>query len=256
MLKKLSRLLALMSMSAILIAPAILVNLTFIFSFARRTRTLAALATLWAKCSCRILGIRVRPDGDFNKDLTGFIVSNHTSYTDIMVLASLLPCTFLSKEDVRRWPLVGLLSMLAGTVFIDRSSRSGIPAAIKGLNRKLRAGVNAVVFPEGTTSDSSDVMPFKSSFFELPLMMNCPVIPVSIKYRAAGCGQLENPVAWFGNEYFPKHFWRLLGCGNVEATLFFSAPLQYTKGDNTLARKDLAMQAHSIVSKQYRNLSV
>lgn len=255
LLRQISRLLMLILWTMSLIVPAILLNLIFILSYTQRTKTLALLTMLWAKFSCRILGIRVEPLGDLNIDQQGFIVSNHISYTDIMVLAGLMPAVFLSKQDVRRWPLVGLLSILAGTVFIDRSAKSGIPAAIKGMTKKMNARVNAVVFPEGTTSDSSDVMPFKSSFFELPLLMNSPVIPVSISYDAPRCTGREKPVAWYGKEPFLRHFWRLLSCAEINASVFFNKPILYQSNDNPQARKDLAAEAYRVVRERYKNLS-
>lgn len=255
LLIKIARLLMLILWTGSLLLPAIILNLVFILSYPLRTKSLSLLTMLWAKFSCRILSIKVKLHGDINREQAGFIVSNHISYTDIMVLAGILPAVFLSKQDVRRWPLVGLLSILAGTVFIDRSAKSGIPAAIKGLNKKIIAGVNAVVFPEGTTSDSSDVMPFKSSFFELPLLMNSPVIPVSISYDAPRCAGREKPVAWYGNEPFLRHFWRLLSCAEINASVFFNKPILHQINDNPQARKDLAAEAYRVVRERYKNLS-
>ncbi|MBN2655174.1 MAG: 1-acyl-sn-glycerol-3-phosphate acyltransferase [Nitrospirae bacterium] len=254
-LKKIFRLILLTTASTILILPAILINLILAFSYTARSCCLASLSTFWAKCCCRALAINAKADGQFKKETHGFIVSNHISYTDIFVIASMLPCAFLSKEDVRRWPIIGLLSILAGTVFIDRSSKSGIPSAIKGLNRKLNAGLNVVVFPEGTTSDSTDVLPFKSSFFELPLIMDCPIVPVSIRYSAPLPEDAKNIVAWHGNEPFLRHFWRLLGCKTISVNVYFSPQLSHSDKHNGQTRKELAMLAHETVRARYKNIS-
>jgi 1-acyl-sn-glycerol-3-phosphate acyltransferase len=253
-LKKINRLFLLILTSFIMLFPAIFINLALNFFYTRKSRYIAGLTAVWAKLCCRILDIRVQACGQYNVKEPGFIASNHISYTDILVLASIAPCSFLSKKDVKKWPLVGLLAILGDTVFIDRSTRSGIPTAIKELDKKLMAGVNAVVFPEGTTSDGTDVMPFKSSFFELPLLINCPVISVTIIYSDSDTDPDAKTTiaAWYGNEPFIKHFWRLLGCPVLRVKVHFNTRIET---GNIQTRKELAALTHKIIRNRYKNIA-
>ena len=96
----------------------------------------------------------------------GLIVSNHLSYLDILVLASVAPAAFVSKADVRGWPMFGWLATLGGTVFIERERRTHVGAVNREVERALADGVPVVVFPEGTSSAGANILPFRSSLLE------------------------------------------------------------------------------------------
>src|SRR5262245_21531288 len=143
-------------------------------SLPARLRLVAGCVRLWARACLRILGLKVNVRGGGHTGLSPhgelhstrlLLVSNHQSYLDVVIIASVFPALFVAKTEVSRWPLLGWLSRLGGTIFVKREdARSGVGAAYR-VSRSLRDGVNVQVFPEATTGDGSSVLPFNGLFF-------------------------------------------------------------------------------------------
>lgn len=142
------------------------------------------LPRLWHGLACRIFNIRIETDGQPYTASQVLYVSNHVSYLDIPVLGSIIPnASFVSKNDVRTWPVWGFLSGLQQTAFISRA-RKDTKAEAQSLDAMIENGKNLIIFPEGTSTDGLGVKDFKSSLFSLalkntdhPLMIQ----PVTIK---------------------------------------------------------------------------
>ena len=149
--------------------------------FVRRDRRLDARGAWlhgWCRFACRVLGIRIRTHGSMPS--SGLLVSNHLSYLDIVVLSSIRPCVFVAKRDVARWPLFGWLAHAAGTIFVDRERRFSSPKVVNGIRDAIAGGSVVVLFPEGTSSDGSTVLPFKSALLESAVQLRSPIAAASI----------------------------------------------------------------------------
>src|SRR5207244_1055064 len=116
---------------------------------------------LWAGKFIRVLHIEVRFEG--RPPARGILACNHLSYTDILVLSSLHPLVFVSKSEVRSWPVVGPLTRCAGTLYIVRQQRSDVVRLGDEMVKVVEAGVVVTLFLEGTSSDGANVLPFRSS---------------------------------------------------------------------------------------------
>src|SRR5574342_1288977 len=108
------------------------------------------------------------------------IISNHLGYLDGVVLGSIFPLIFVSKKEVRGWPLLGQWNALCGTVFIDRKQKVKIPVMIDEIESRLKQGANVLLFPEGTSSNGERLLPFQSVPFAAPLRMGAPIIPITL----------------------------------------------------------------------------
>ncbi len=175
----------------------------------------------WA-VMCASIGLAVRVIGTpAHRTADGrpiVFVSNHSSWLDILVLGGTLHACFISKDDVTRWPLVATVARLGRSVFIQRR-RTSTGRERDDMRGRLARGDNLILFPEGTTSDGSRVLPFRSAFLsiaELPVTeYGLPplVQPVSVVYdRLAGLptGRANRPLfAWYGDMDLFSHFWRL-----------------------------------------------
>ena len=118
---------------------------------------------------CRLLGLEVRVIGSAADTANGrpvVFVSNHSSWLDVPVLGGRLDGCFVSKEEIGRWPLVGTVARLGRTVFVSRQ-RHATGRERDEMRERLAAGDNLILFPEGTTSDGSRVMPFRTAFFAI-----------------------------------------------------------------------------------------
>jgi lyso-ornithine lipid O-acyltransferase len=221
MLRRLARLALVVLVSLPFLPAGVLVNV--VFSRAERVRLWfqAFLSVLWMSLARRSFGISVSVEGELRPG--AFIASNHVSYVDILVIGSLCPSVFVSKQDVRGWPLMGWLARLGGTIFIERELKVAAARALGKVERSLEYNVSVVVFPEGTTSDGTYLRPFKPMFFEVPAHADVPVVPVAISYRMKDGS--ENIVPWHGGMTFAPHLWRLLASRGAVAIVKFLPPI-------------------------------
>jgi 1-acyl-sn-glycerol-3-phosphate acyltransferase len=198
----------------------------------RSRQRLAAITQWWERRACQILHLTVSYQG---KPASGpvLVVANHVSWLDIPVIGGILPVSFLSKAEVRDWPLIGWMSQVAGTLFIERGNHQSrlITDAIHG---HIEQGGNVLFFPEGTTSDGNEVRRFHPRLFAAAQNSGAPIQPVAIRYRPAAGGE---PVAAFiGDERFLPHLLRVLAEPEILVEVHFCPPLPGSGSD----RKTLA----------------
>lgn len=192
----------------------------------------------WCRFALPMLGVQIKVTG--SAPANGLIVSNHLSYLDIMVYSAVTPVLFVSKKEVRGWPVFGLLAQLAGTRFIDRSRAVDAHRVQSEVQEALDQGCRVLVFPEGTSSDGNAVLPFKAAMFEAAVGRH-DVTPAHIGYGVSS-GTVGEDVAYWGDATFFPHLVRLLSKKWVIAQVSFGAPAQY--GD----RKQAAAETNRLVA--------
>jgi 1-acyl-sn-glycerol-3-phosphate acyltransferase len=176
-----------------------------------------------------ILGLRLRVIGQPAMARPLLFVANHSSWVDIVALGSVLPACFIAKGDIARWPVIGWIARLGRTVFVSRA-RKTVGEEQRVLERRLEAGDNIILFPEGTTSNGNQVLPFASAFLMLAFCKADPLVqPVTIVYdrldgRPVTAAQREG-IAWFGDMPLAPHFLRLARHRSFRATIQFGAPV-------------------------------
>lgn len=152
---------------------------------------------------------------------SGLVVSNHLSYLDILVFSATTPSVFVSKAEVRNWPVFGMLATMAGTVYVDRRRRSDTRNANEGIRRALGEGLPVVMFPEGTSSDGTEVLPFYPSLFEPAVEGGVPITAAHVGYRIE-CGSVGQDIAYWGEMTFFPHLIKLLMKDGIEAEVRFA----------------------------------
>lgn len=210
-------------------------------------------AEIYWSMFCRFLGLRVRVIGRRAQPGRPVVfVSNHSSWLDIPVLGGRLDACFISKGEVGTWPLIGLVAKLGRTVFISRQ-RGAAARERDDMRARLTEGDNLILFPEGTTSDGSRVMPFRSAFFAIAEASDgnpAPLIqPVSVAYdRLAGlpAGRTTRPLfAWYGDMDIASHYWKLARHRGLRATVLLHRPLD---PDHFPNRKALSQAVWQVVA--------
>ena len=136
------------------------------------------------------------------------MVANHLSWIDIVAMVAHYDCTFVAKDDVRDWPLVGALGEALGVIWIDRRRKRDLRRAIAQLSETLENGRRVVLFPEGTTTTGREVLPFRSSLLEAAVIAGVPVVPIALSAHAAN-GQGET-LCWVGDETLLAHLPRVV----------------------------------------------
>lgn len=154
------------------------VVLVFPFSTARHR---LRLKRWWSRAMLDILGIRL--DADLRHAVPGsMLVANHVSWLDIFVINAALPTAFVSKEEVRRWPVIGWLSAKNDTVFLKRGSRGHARLINQEIADLLASGKHVGVFPEGTTTDGTHVLHFHAALIQPAIAAGRPVVPAALSY--------------------------------------------------------------------------
>jgi lyso-ornithine lipid O-acyltransferase len=156
---------------------------------------------------------------------TGLLVSNHLSYLDIMVYAAARPLRFVAKSEIRRWPLVGILASLGGTIFVERERSLQVGQAARQIEQSLREGVPVLLFPEGTSSDGSSVLPFLPPLFEPAIRAGACVTAAAIRYYADDVR--EDEVTYWGEMVFLPHAFRTLCLEGLTAEITFGSSRRY-----------------------------
>ncbi len=148
-------------------------------------------------------------------DTAYLLVSNHVSYTDIVVLASIEKLIFITSVEMGNNPILGSVTRMGGSLYTDRKKPVRLKKEIQNFSDAISQGFKVVLFPEGTSTDGSSVQEFKRSLFQIALNADCPILPVCIKYTSID-GQKINEanrdlIAWYGDMTFAPHFSKLIG---------------------------------------------
>ena len=151
------------------------------------------------------------------------IVSNHLSYLDILVFSSVARCCFISKREIKSWPVVGWIATMVGTIFIDRSRRSQTHSLQPQVQTRLAAGVPVLLFPEATSTDGQEILSFRSSFFESPVAVAAPITAAYLSYELPdGDGDPVLDIYYWGDMTLMPQFLKLLTKSRIKAIVCFS----------------------------------
>lgn len=176
----------------------------------------------WRRSFLWAMGIRVASRGsEYNGP--ALMVANHRSYADVLFVHSPLPVVFLSKAEVRNWPLIGWAARALDTVFVDRSNKDNRRAAREALRERMYHGECPVVFPEGTTV-AEGLLPFHPGMFAVAAEEGWTVVATALEYS-------DPSMAWVGDEAFVPHLLRVLDHPRWTVHRAVSPPFQNRDAD-------------------------
>ncbi|ALP62193.1 lysophospholipid acyltransferase family protein [Paraburkholderia caribensis] len=179
----------------------------------------------WSLRMLQLCGMRLVVHNDGARlDEGVLVVANHISWLDIYVINAWRPTPFVSKAEIRKWPVVGWLAQQLGTVFIQREKRSDAKRIMHELANRLNAGELMCVFPEGTTSDGVQLLPFHANMFQAAVSASRPVQPVCMMYEDAQGRQSTAP-AYIGELSLGESLDAMLRAGPLTAHVYVGAPL-------------------------------
>lgn len=165
--------------------------------------------SLTARVGLFILNVKVNRQGSRGEVKQRLIVANHLSYLDVLILFAYYPSLFITSVEIKETFLLGRITKLAGCFFVERRkekrSLETKDVELNDMREKFSQNFNIFLFPEGTSSDGKGVLPFKSTFFQLAVDSQTPVIPVCLKYK----GESADYVPWYGKMTFPDHLLKL-----------------------------------------------
>ncbi len=200
----------------------------------------------WARGMAWIVNMRVTVRGARPKP-PFFLVSNHVSYCDIVLLLGQVDGVFVAKKELNDWPAIGYLTRLVGTIFVDRNNRRDAKRVLQAIDQRVTSGDGVIVFPEGTSSSGDDVYPMRTALFEWAAQTGKPVDIATIHYTTRpGMPAAREAVCWWGDMSFIPHVLQLCQMPGFAATLHF--------GDEPVTGNDrgrLAVQAREAVARHF-----
>lgn len=207
--------------------------------------------TRWAAGFLKAMDIRLEVVGVPPHERGGVLLAaNHVSWLDIHLLHSLLPARFISKAEVRNWPLFGWLAEAAGTVFLVREKKSDAMRVNQLMAEHLRDGDCLALFPEGTTSDGLDLLPFYPSLFQPAVEAAAEIWPVRIRYLSADGGHCPD-AAYFAGMSLGESVLKVLRCRGLRAEVNFLSPVP----SQGLSRRDLARATEDAIRATFSAVS-
>lgn len=200
-----------------------------------------ALKARWSRQLLDVLGVRLRTTG--TPPAGGLLVANHLSWLDVFAINAVAPTTFLSKDDVRRWPVIGWLAARVGTLFLERGSRLAAQRAREHLVGELRQGVRVCVFPEGTTSIGDHVLPFHGALFQSAIDAGVPVAPALLRYTGPDGRRTDAAAYVDGIDLWPC-VRNIVGASGLTANVDFLPVIATASAD----RRHLAHHSHQVIA--------
>ena len=207
-----------------------------------------ARVQVWSQQLLALAGVHLRVVGQ--PPLTGpvMLVANHISWLDIPVMHAARHCRFVSKSDVKGWPLIGTLATAAGTLYIERSSRRDALRMVRSMQEALERGEVLAVFPEGTTGDGRAMLPFHANLIQAAVAAQAPVQPVGLRFADRATGATSFAPSYIGDETLVGSIWRTLCAPPIEAVVQYG-PAELPAGRD---RRAWAEHLHTTVDQLRR----
>ncbi|WP_395374023.1 lysophospholipid acyltransferase family protein [Marinicella sp. W31] len=207
----------------------------------------ALFLTSWSHLMCLISGITIHVHGRIEKAPV-FIVANHVSWLDIPIIHSLALAGFVAKSEIRRWPLLGWLSLAGDTLFLQRGSHHSRNSVIDTIKKRLLSGRSVAVFPEGTVTDGSHLRHFHRQLLVAAIETQTPIQPVAIKF-IRNDGTRNQDMAFINNEGFVRHVWRILTLPSSTVEVYCGEPIT----DFESGARAVTQSSRDYIEKELKN---
>jgi 1-acyl-sn-glycerol-3-phosphate acyltransferase len=198
----------------------------------------------WSVRMLALLNVRLEVRGAPPERGPVLLVANHISWLDILVMHAARYCRFVSKADIKRWPLIGALATGGGTIYIERESRRDALRVVHAMAAGLQRGEVVAVFPEGTTGDGIDLLPFHANLIQAAIAARAPAQPVALSFLDARTGARSDSPSYVGDETLLGSVWRTVSGPPLVAVVHYGEP-QPALGR---ARREWAAQLRSAVA--------
>lgn len=212
----------------------------------------------WCRRIVRFLGVQAFIEGELPGAAaaagSGFeaVICNHLSYLDILLMSATRPFVMVAKTEVRSWPLIGFLTAQAGTVYVTRGGKpETYPVVNAAMARAYRSGLPVLFFPEGSTTNGSELLPFRRGLFHSVLHDSVQVRTAAIHYelgRNNSGATVDDDICWWGDAALAPHLFRLLDLRDIRASIRFGEMVQGAD------RFVLAENGRAIISAMYAEL--
>lgn len=220
----------------------------------KRRKILQRMVSRHSKVACAVFGIKIDFSGLENakEEAAYLVVGNHLSYLDVLIMSSFRPLCYVTSMEIKQTPFLGLLTEVGGCLYVERRSRENIQNEIGEIELALKEGLSVVVFPEATSTNGEQVLPFKRSLFLSAVKSGCSVLPTVIQYDAIDgkpvSKENRDKLCWYGDMRFAGHFFGLMAMKEINVSLKVLPEIP-VEPDST--RDKLMEQAQKLVHENY-----
>lgn len=193
----------------------------------------------WSLRMLALLGITLELHGQPPRSGPVLLVANHISWLDILVMHAACYCRFVSKSDVRHWPLIGTLASGGGTIYIERESRRDAMRVVHHVAESLQAGDVVAVFPEGTTSDGVALLPFHANLIQAAVSVHAPAQPVALSFIETATRAPSLTPCYIGDDTLVGSMWRTLSGPPLSVVVRYGEPQEAQGRDRRAWTADL-----------------
>jgi 1-acyl-sn-glycerol-3-phosphate acyltransferase len=179
---------------------------------------------VWAGVLLAKLAIKLVVNGKPPGSGPVLLVSNHISWLDILVIHAAGHCRFVSKADIKHWPVLGTLTTAGGTLYIERESRRDAMRVVHHMCEALNSGDIVAVFPEGTTGNGVDLLPFHANLLQAAIVCDKPVQPIALSFIDSATGKTSQAASFVGDETLVGSLWNTLKSSNLAAVATYGVP--------------------------------
>jgi lyso-ornithine lipid O-acyltransferase len=230
----------------------------------RRKRFFIRNIRFWTRVGLVPLNVRLEVIGHDERFKSGknyLLVSNHLSYLDILVTSAVKECLFVTSVDLGQTGFYGTVAELGGSVFVERRKPGGVARDIRRVAQELKAGFDVLLYPEGTSSNGRELLPFKRGLFLSAGQAQRDIIPVCIRYTeidgASFDAENADLVCWHGEMNFLKHVARVLTLDSVKVEIIFHETVPFAATQNANQREQaaqmrgLASRCREVIAASY-----
>lgn len=226
-----------------------------LFFFSKKLRqSVAQRNTQWAcKCCLKVFNIKVQYK--LSQIPTGaLLVSNHISYTDVLIIASKIPTLFVTSLELKRTPFLGQITWLGECLYVNRLSHKDLSHEIHDLKKTLQNDHNVLVFPEATTSDGLTIKPYKSSLLKVTDHLSAPIFNYCTKYTHTNQTPLDannkTSLSWTNKQSFLGHAIKLMSYRSIQADFL---EVNHFMSSDFKDRKELAQNLYQNTTEIYNS---
>lgn len=214
-------------------------------SFSKNTQFFSGLIVKGMNQKLRVIN---KPSG---KDRF-LLISNHMGFVDIIGLASCFPMLFVTSNEMRETPFLGLLTELGGCIYVERRSRTKILDEMKNIVEALKKGFHVVLYPEATSTNGEKVLPFKKTLMMAAAHAGVPIQPVVINFREINGDEFtvkwRDHVCWYGDIPFITSLWKTMTLKSLSTEIEFLEQITVAPDED---RGVIADKAHTMISAKF-----
>jgi len=218
----------------------------FIFPFLDAQARLVRVGR-WSASLLRILGIALDASGTPRGGAT-LVVANHVSWLDILAINAVHPCRFVSKSDVRHWPVIGWLVACGGTLFIERERKRDALRVVHQVADALRQGQTIAVFPEGTTSEGHGLLPFHANLLQAAVSTGSPVQPVALRFSDE-TEPVSQAAAYVGDTHLLRSLWMIVTARGMRVRVDWLPAVPMAGDDRRIVSETLRQRILSVLRR-------